>query len=147
MMVPIPPVEARPSSTGEQFSKGDRVFRRGLPCTVVHVDHSTDPVSVVVRCEDGREIGTEVHLLEREEPPKSAESVHLYQTRLPPAVTMNQLPQVSPQAETWKMGHRNEDEDDDEGLYPPPPGAWMPADSEEQTDRVNRENVPRLPLG
>ena len=46
--------------------KGERVYRKGKPCTVVDVNYGTDPVHVVVRLEDGREVGTEEALLSRE---------------------------------------------------------------------------------
>eukprot|EP00927_Polykrikos_kofoidii_P064959 TRINITY_DN6075_c0_g1_i4.p1 TRINITY_DN6075_c0_g1~~TRINITY_DN6075_c0_g1_i4.p1 ORF type:complete len:371 (+),score=67.16 TRINITY_DN6075_c0_g1_i4:108-1220(+) len=43
----------------EDLRKGDKVFRKGQPATIVKVDYEVDPPALVVRMlEDGREVGT-----------------------------------------------------------------------------------------
>merc|ERR1711920_499822 len=44
---------------------GDRVLRKGKLGTVVKVDHLTDPPSYTVDMDDGGEVGTEGHLLQK----------------------------------------------------------------------------------
>eukprot|EP00929_Paragymnodinium_shiwhaense_P077199 TRINITY_DN3974_c0_g1_i1.p1 TRINITY_DN3974_c0_g1~~TRINITY_DN3974_c0_g1_i1.p1 ORF type:complete len:1376 (+),score=361.15 TRINITY_DN3974_c0_g1_i1:84-4211(+) len=45
---------------------GDVVYRKGEPCTVVVIQRDTVPPHVVVRLEDGREVGVEMDHLKRE---------------------------------------------------------------------------------
>ena len=53
------------------LKKGDTVYRKGKPCTVVLVGYDTEPAHVVVRTEEGNEVGSEEHLLARAPPPGS----------------------------------------------------------------------------
>lgn len=60
---------ASSSSKAEEFKKGDTVWRKGRKATVLKVDYSVDPPSLLVVMEDtGGEVGTEVHLVSREPP-------------------------------------------------------------------------------
>lgn len=50
-----------------EFQVGEVVFRRGQEAVVVKIDRTVDPPSYTVRlAKDGREVGTEAHLLSRE---------------------------------------------------------------------------------
>lgn len=48
------------------LEKGEKVFRKGQPCTILKVDHGMDPPSYIVRMDDdGREVNTERRRLSR----------------------------------------------------------------------------------
>jgi len=51
------------------FRKGDRVYRKGRPCTVVLINYETSPPHAVVCTEDGNEVGTELDRLSRKPQP------------------------------------------------------------------------------
>ena len=45
---------------------GDKAIRKGRECEIIHIDHSTEPVSLTVRMlDDNNEIGTEFSRLSK----------------------------------------------------------------------------------
>ena len=47
----------------KDLRKGDTIYRRGEPCTVVKFDHSIVPPSLLVEKPDGQEVETEAHAI------------------------------------------------------------------------------------
>ena len=46
------------------FHKGSHVIRKGEICEVIKVDYTVDPPALLVRTPDGREVATEIHLVQ-----------------------------------------------------------------------------------